>query len=257
MNEAAGTPRVPDTSAPVDIPWSEADSRHFIERGRIHIPNRDEIGDTILDLIPAEHDEPFLAVELGVGAGWLCEAILSRFPAARVIGLDGSPAMLRETAARLATFAGRFELRPFRLEDQEWRAALPSDVRCFASSLVIHHLSGEGKRTLYSDLYAHLEQRGAVLIADLVAPRSERERRYMARWWHADVRRQSLAFTGSLEAFDEFVRDQSNWYDYPDPMDMPSTIPEHLAWLDEAGFTETDVFWARAGHAIYGGYKHS
>lgn len=244
-----------DEMSALGIPWSERDSQHFIERGRIHIPNRDEIGETILDLLPAERDEPFLAVELGVGAGWLCEALLRQFPAARVIGLDGSPAMLRETAARLEPFAGRFELRQFRLEESAWRAALGNDVRCFFSSLVVHHLDGEGKRALYRDVYAHLEDGGAALIADLVAPRSERERRFMARGWDAEVRRQSLAFTGSLDAYDEFVRDESNWYVYPDPMDMPSTLPDHLAWLAEAGFTGTDVFWARAGHAIYGGYK--
>lgn len=245
-----------DTSAQ-EIPWSEADSLHFIERGQIHIPNRDEIGETILELLPAERDEPFLAVELGVGAGWLCEALLRRFPAARVIGLDGSPAMLRETARRLAPFAGRFELRQFRLEDDEWRSALSADVRCFVSSLVVHHLSGDGKRALYRDLYAHLEDGGAVLIADLMAPRGERERRFMARGLDAEVRRQSLAITGSLDVYEEFVRDEFNWYEHPDPMDMPSTVPEHLAWLAEAGFVETDVFWARAGHAVYGGYKGS
>jgi trans-aconitate methyltransferase len=239
------------------IPWSEADSQHFIERGRIHIPNRDEIGDTILDLIPAEPDEPFQAVELGVGAGWLCEAILRRFPSSRVIGLDGSPAMLREATTRLQPFAGRFELRSFRLEDDAWHTALGNDVRCFVSSLVVHHLSSDGKRQLYRDVYAHLEPGGAVLIADLVAPCSERQRRFMARSWDAEVRRQSLAFTGSLDAFEEFVRDASNWFDYPDPMDIPSSIPDHLTWLADAGFTATDVFWARAGHALYGGYRPS
>src|SRR5947209_19864693 len=90
------------------IAWREADSQRFIELGQIYTPARDEIRETILDLIPAEQDEPFLAVELGVGGGWLSEAILERFPAARVMGLDGSPTMLRETEARLQRFAGRF-----------------------------------------------------------------------------------------------------------------------------------------------------
>ena len=57
--------------------WSEADSRHFIDVGRIHIPRRDEIGEVILDLLPVEADEPFTAVEIGVGGGWLSEALLS------------------------------------------------------------------------------------------------------------------------------------------------------------------------------------
>ena len=246
-----------ESSNGADMPWSEADSRHFIERGQVHVPARDEIRETILELIPAEHDEPFLAVELGVGAGWLSEAILRRFPAARVLGLDGSPMMLRETENTLRPFAGRFELRRFRLEDRSWLADVGHDVRCFVSSLTIHHLDGAGKQALYRDLYEHLKDDGAVLIADLVAPRSERERRYMADWWDAEVERQSLALTGSREAYEEFASDHSNWYRYPDPMDMPSTVPEHLTWLAEAGFIGANVFWERAGHAVYGGYKSS
>ncbi|HET8627717.1 MAG TPA: class I SAM-dependent methyltransferase, partial [Thermomicrobiales bacterium] len=237
--------------------WSEADSQHFIELGRIYTPDRDEIRDTILDLLPARADEAFLAVELAVGAGWLSEAILARFPRARVLGLDGSPAMLRETAVRLRPYADRVELRPFRLEDPSWLADLPEAPRCVVSSLVLHHLDADGKRALYRALHDRLAPGGALLVADLVAPRSEWQRRYLARQWDAAVERQSLAFTGNLDAYHRFVAEHWNWYEYPDPVDMPSAVPEHLAWLAEAGFAGADVFWARAGHAVYGAYKVS
>jgi tRNA (cmo5U34)-methyltransferase len=235
--------------------WSEATSKHFIDLGHIYTPARDEIRESFLDLIPAALDEPFLAVELGVGDGWLSEAILGRFPLARVLGLDGSPTMLRETEAKLQPFTGRFELRQFRLEDRSWRAECGADVRCFVSSLVIHHLDGAGKQVLYRDLYEQLDGGGALLIADIVAPLSERERRYMARRWDEEVKRQSLAFSGSLNAFQQFVDTGWNWYEFPDPMDMPSAVPEHLKWLTEAGFAGANVFWERAGHAVYGGFK--
>jgi tRNA (cmo5U34)-methyltransferase len=237
------------------IPWSEADSRHFIEVGRIHIPSRSEIQQTILDLLPVEAAEPFLFVELGVGSGWLSEAILQRYPGARMLGLDASPTMLQETGARLQPFSGRFQLRRFRLQDPSWLTDIGNNVRCFVSSLVIHHLDAAGKQTLYRDLYQHLEAPGGVLIADLVAPRSEWEHRAMAEWWDAEVKRQSLAFTGSLDVYQQFLADHSNWFRYPDPVDMPSSVPEHLAWLTQAGFLGADVFWARAGHALYGAYK--
>jgi tRNA (cmo5U34)-methyltransferase len=240
-----------------DMWWSEADSQRFIELGRVYTPDRDEIRDTILDLLPVSADEPFLAVELAVGAGWLSEAILARFPRARVLGLDGSPAMLRETAARLRPYGGRVELRPFRLEDSSWLADLSEAPRCFVSSLVLHHLDADGKRALYRALYERLAPGGALLVADLVAPRSEWQRRYLARQWDAAVERQSLAFTGKPDAYRQFVAEHWNWYEYPDPVDMPSTVPEHLAWLAEAGFAGADVFWARAGHVVYGGYKES
>lgn len=238
-----------------DMPWNETESQAFLEVGRIHIPARDEIGEAILDLLPAEPDESFLTVELGVGGGWLCSAILERFPASRLLGLDGSATMLRATDARLQPFAGRFDLRQFRLEDRTWLADLGNDVRCFVSSLAVHHLDGAAKRTLYRDLHDHLEDGGAALIADLVEPVTERERRYMARAWDEEVEKQSLAFTGSLHVYHQFVEGHYNWYRYPDPMDTPSTVPEHLRWLTEAGFSNATVFWERAGHAIYGGSK--
>jgi tRNA (cmo5U34)-methyltransferase len=234
--------------------WDEANSRHFIAVGRIYTPGRDDLAEAFLRLIPAETEESFLALELGVGAGWLSEALLERFPACRLLGLDGSPAMLEETARRLRRFAGRFELRPFRLEDSAWRASGGEKPLCVLSSLVVHHLDGEGKRDLYRALRRRLALGGALLIADLVAPRGERERRYLARAWDDEVCRQSESQTGSLAAYREFVSEGWNWYEHPDPMDSPSTIGEHLRWLEEAGFLEASVFWLRAGHALYGGY---
>jgi trans-aconitate methyltransferase len=238
-----------------EIPWSESDSRHFIDIGEVYTPGRAEIRDVILDLVPAESDEGFLAVELGVGAGWLSDAILRRFPRSRILGFDGSPAMLAETGRRLEPFAGRFELRPFRLEDPSWLAALTEPVRCFVSSLVVHHLDGPEKRKLYRDLFPKLDGSGAVLIADLVEPSSEWERRHFAKAWEEAVRRQSIEGTGDLDAYTRFLEDHWNLYRYPDPVDMPSSVPDHLAWLAEAGFAGVNVFWERAGHAVYGGYQ--
>ncbi len=235
--------------------WSEADSEHFIDLGQIYIPFRQEIGEVILDLIPAERDEAFLAIDLGIGAGWLSAAILERFPQSRVLGLDGSPAMLRQAATMLHRFEGRFELRPFRLEDPFFLEALNERPRCVVSSLIIHHRDGPEKHALYRDLHAILETGGGLLIADIVAPAGERERRHMARAYDEVVKEQSLAYRGNLDAYQRFLNDQWNWYEHPDPMDKPSTIPEHLRWLEAAGFTGVNVFWERAGHAVYGGYK--
>ena len=37
--------------------------------------------------------------------------------------------------------------------------------------------------------------------------------------------------------------------------DKPSPLFDQLKWLDEAGFTDVDVFWMKAGHAIFSGRK--
>ena len=236
------------------MPWGETDSAAFVERGAVFTPARDEIEAALVALIPASVDEDFTVVEIGTGAGWLSEAILRAYPNASVIGLDGSPRMRQETAARLAPYGRRAEVRPFRLEEDAWLAHL-RDVRAFVSCLVIHHLDDAGKRALFAALYERLAPGGALLIADLVAPTSEPARRYAARAWDDDVRRQSLALTGDLAAYDEFRATQWNLFDFPDPVDMPSPLAEQLRWLADIGYVGVDAFWVRAGHAVYGGYK--
>jgi tRNA (cmo5U34)-methyltransferase len=58
-----------------------------------------------------------------------------------------------------------------------------------------------------------------------------------------------------MMTYQQFIDDRWTLYEYPDPLDMPSAAPDHLQWLAEAAFDAVNVFWERAGHAIYGGYK--
>lgn len=246
------------TGEKISAAWQESDSAHFIDLGRIYTPRRDELRDAFLDLIPAESDEAFVGAELGTGQGWLTAAMLDRFPAATMIGLDGSETMLQATAASLASFPGRFELRPFRLEESSWIEALPDGLRCIVSSLVVHHLRGPEKAALFRTLYGKLTPGGALLIADIMEPTSEWGRRHMANAWNADVEFQSVEYGGDRRAYDQFVADQWNYYEFPtgeDDIDFPSTLPEQLGWMTDAGFTGVDAFWIRAGHALFGGYR--
>lgn len=236
--------------------WGEGESRVFVEFGRAMVPGREEIERTILDLLPAAIDAPFVGVEIGTGTGWLCEAVLRTFPKARMVGLDGSPEMLRAAADLLAPHQDRVELRPFRLEEGSWIESLPR-VRVFLSSLVLHHIDGRGKRELFARLFDRLEPGGALLFADLMEPRTELARRHFACSWAEEIRRRSVAIHGDERAYEFFVRERWNVYEYPDPADRPSTLPEQLRWLEDAGFEGVDVFWSRAGHALLGGYRPS
>jgi tRNA (cmo5U34)-methyltransferase len=236
--------------------WGEDESKVFVEFGRAMVPGREEIEGTLLNLIPAELDEPFLGVEIGTGSGWLSAAVLREFSKAKILGLDGSPEMLKKAAELLGHYAERAELRRFRLEEpSSWADGLPQAVRVFLSSLVFHHLDGSGKRDLFMRLFDRLEPGGALLFADVMEPRTERARRHFAAAWEEEIRRRSVEIHGDGRAHEFFVRERWNIYDHPDPMDKPSTLLEQLRWMEEAGFEGVDVFWARAGHALLGGYK--
>ena len=234
--------------------WSEDESEAFAEFDRAMVPGREEIERTLLELLPAGRDEPFIGVEIGTGTGWLSAAVLREFPRARMMALDGSPEMLRRTGELLAPYGERAELRPFRLEEPSWTEELPP-ARVFLSSLVLHHLDGPGKRELFARLFARLEPGGALLLADVMQPRTERACRHSAVAWGEEIRRRSLEIHGDARAHEFFERERWNIYDHPDPMDTPSTLPEQLRWMEEAGLEGVDVFWARAGHALLGGYR--
>lgn len=85
MIGSTSSPSVPGVTAA----WQEADSQRFLALGAIYTPRRNEIQDAILDLIPATPSDNFTGVELGIGQGWLTDAILRRFPHARMIVLMG------------------------------------------------------------------------------------------------------------------------------------------------------------------------
>lgn len=253
-----GTDRIGSTPPGSTPPprWSETESEAFLSLGAIFTPWRDVMAEVLCDLIPAGPGDEFVVVDIGAGSGWLSKALLEAFPRAHVIALDGSAAMLEHARQLLAPFGERAEVRPFELESPSWLQELTGPVRCFLSCLVIHHLEDGAKRELLRALHRHLEPGGAVLIADIVRPSSEWGRRHAARAWDQDARRRSVELTGALAAYETLARDRWNWFEHPDdPMDKPATLLDQLQWLVEAGFTGVDVFWARAGHAIFGGFR--
>src|SRR5688572_23753761 len=89
--------------------WSEENSASFIAYGRFFNPERERQFEVIGDRVAAavEGETAPLFVELCCGAGDLAAFLLGRFPAARYLALDGSPAMLAEAAKQCATFRER------------------------------------------------------------------------------------------------------------------------------------------------------
>jgi tRNA (cmo5U34)-methyltransferase len=234
--------------------WDERDSHDFIDLGRFFVPDREEQVAAVLDMVPDPGDG--LLVDLCCGEGLLSRALLERFPRARVLAMDLSPAMLEHARAALAAHGERFTARQFDLGDRSWRS-FPEPVRAFVSSLAVHHLDGAGKRELFLDLAAALAPGGAVVIADLVKPASPASHQLAARAWDDAVRRRSLELAGHLGPYEKFRDERWNLYadPEPDPIDQPSPLLDQLRWLEAAGLTGVDVYWLKAGHAVFGGVR--
>ncbi len=235
--------------------WSEANSQQFIDYGRYFVPAREQQIELLCNLVPpAGGTMQFL--ELCCGEGLLAEALLEHFPQARLTGYDGSPRMLGRAVTRLERFQDRFSAREFDLAQTDWRDGI-AQYQAVVSSLAIHHLDAAAKQALYSDAWQMLLPGGAFLIADLVLPLGEQALAVAADEWDAAVRQRALELDGTLEAYEFFTREGWNYFRYPDAMDMPSPLSDHLRWLEAAGYQELNVFWTHAGHAIWGGRRPS
>lgn len=236
--------------------WTEGLSQSFLEHGRYFIPDRKHQIDLISALLPDSraHGAVF---DLGCGAGLLSEAILIAHQNLSAWGLDNSEIMLAAASRRLAVFGRRFKAVRFDLARREWpEAGLP--LQAVVSSLAIHHLDGPGKAALFKEIYTQLAPGGALVIADLLLHASPAAAAAWADEWDSAVRENAQALDGDLSGFEAFERAQWNTYRYPippDDIDQPSTLVEQLRWLSAAGFGGVDVFWLRAGHAVFGGYK--
>ncbi len=128
-------------------------------------------------------------------------------------------------------------------------------ANAIVSSLAVHHLEGSEKAELFRAMYDLLIPGGTFLIADIVQPTTKEGITYAAQQWDMAVQEQSKKLDDSLKTYEYFVAERWNYFLHPDPGDKPSTLLDQLFWLQEAGFVKADVYWMKAGHAIFGARK--
>jgi tRNA (cmo5U34)-methyltransferase len=141
-------------------------------------------------------------LELGIGTGETTRRVLAAHPGARLIGIDSSEDML--AAARRSLDPQRVDLRLGRLEDP--LPAGPFDLA--VSVLAVHHLKGDGKAELFRRVAATLRPGGRFVLGDVVVP----------------------------ERPEDAITPISPDYDFP------STVPDQVRWLGQAGFTASPTW---------------
>jgi tRNA (cmo5U34)-methyltransferase len=151
-------------------------------------------------------------LELGTGTGETARRVLSRYPQARLTGIDISAEMLAVARRRLPPE------QVVELVIRGMQEPLPEGPFDLAvSALTIHHLDGSGKAHLFRRLSRCLRPRGRFVMGDVVVPDDP-----------ADV------VTPLTPAYD-----------------MPSPIDCLLGWLGEAGF-DAHVVWHEKDLAVIG-----
>jgi tRNA (cmo5U34)-methyltransferase len=235
--------------------WTEDLSKKFMDYGRYFVPDRDgqmhRIAALLADLEPGAR-----IVELCCGEGLLAEVLLEAYPTYSIQAFDGSTEMLTQAQIRLARYKERFQCHIFDLASASWRTFI-SPVNAIISSLAIHHLPGLEKQGLFRDIFRILAPGGILVIADVLEVIGVAGKKLASDEWDQAVHQRSFELGGNNKAFEFFEGEGWNMHRHldPDDIDKPSPIFNQLKWLEDAGFSEIDVNWSFAGHAIFSARK--
>ncbi len=186
-------------------------------------PRRLEGESVLLEHVP-RHVRRVL--DLGTGDGRLLALLQMDRPEMIGVGLDFSTVML---AAARERFAGDERIE---LVEHDLAESLPDLGRFDAvvSSMAIHHLPHERKRSLCDEVLELLEPSGIFANFEHVA---------------SPTQRLHLAF---FAAIDEPVENE-------DPSDRCLDVETQLGWLRELGFDDVDCYWKWLEMALLIGVK--
>lgn len=204
--------------------------REYDARIRTFIPWYEEMLAAAAASLPAHKGADPTLIDIGIGSGALASACLSRWPRARVTGVDADAEILQMAAARLGrrltTLVGDFET-----------AVLP---KCDAvvSAYALHHVpTARRKAALVRRIHRALKRGGTFVIADcllaeradLAASDHEAWLRHLREHYSAA---QSRAYLRAWSFEDHYF-----------------TLNDELTLLRSAGF-RADVRWRRHSFAV-------
>ena len=191
--------------------WTSAEHVGRYLRRADEYPRRVEGESVLLDHVP--RGAPRI-LDLGSGDGRLLAMLQADRPRMLGVGLDFSDLMLGAARER---FAGDERIE---LVEHDLAEPLPALGRFDAvvSSMAIHHLEHDRKRSLYAEVFERLEPGGTFANFEHVASPSERLH---------------VAFYAAI----------GEPMEHEDPSDRLLDVETQLAWLREVGFVDVDCYW--------------
>lgn len=200
----------------------EAHAPEYNALRRKLIPPFDRFFGAAVEAISFGGNDPKRILDLGAGTGLLTSQLADRYPGARFVLQDGSPAMLEQASELLGDKIESVVVSDFADPLPEG----PFDA--VVSSLAIHHLEDEGKRDVYARAHDALAPKGWFVNAEQVAgPTATLEKQFNE--WHARAAKAQGAtddeWNAALERFKH---------------DRRSSVHDQMKWLTQIGFTDVE-----------------
>ncbi len=199
-------------------------------------------------LLPFDEQADVTFLDLGAGTGAATRAILERHPRSTAILADFSREMMGAGEAELRPFTGRYRYVEFDMLAGVWPDDIPAAVDAVVTSLCVHHLPDERKRSLFGEIFEHLRPGGWYLSYDPVLAENPV---VAATWTRVNDKENPEAARKRLHRTPQEQARYENHVRYISRLDL------QLDYLRSAGFEGVEVWWKRLDYVIVGGNRPS
>ncbi len=216
-------------------------------------PNRAKMVELAVEFVPFPQDAEITVLDLGVGTGFMTRHLLEAYPRARVIGVDGAPAMIEMAKLRLGSMAERVDFRVGDFRELGTLVRKDETAATALSSYALHHLDRDAKTEVIRQAVDLLEPGGWFINADLIVATSSGVEARMQQLRVDGIMRR--APPGDRRFADEkatrrFLHDLE-----AEEGDQPVTLQQDLEIMTSAGLEEGCVLWLEYREAVSAGRK--
>ncbi len=193
-------------------------------------PSRAEQLSILIAIIERVYAPGTSILDLGIGSGLVELSLFAHVPAAQVVGVDQSEAMIALAERRLEPYVDRCQIVRHDLAEIE-TLSLPDRVCSAAFSVqTLHHIPHEAQQAVYQSVARLLPPGGVFVHMERIALDADAFASVIPPAWEALESRAEVTSGGTAEDFLARLRSKNEY---------AASLEQHLTWLREAGFAAT------------------
>lgn len=219
------------------------------------IPKKQEMLQTIAEMIPFDNEKALKALEIGAGNGALTEKVLSYFPKSSYIFSDASEGMLDEAKKRFVGKKGvpmKFAIADF--NKPKWFSVFgESKFDVIVSSLCFHYTATKRRGYFFKELSALLGKNGVLIYSTAVESPHKIIQKHIEKNHRLFLKRRFK------EVMNMEVTDADMDKMYKEKRGRlgvnTMTAENHLHYLKKAGFSRYELIWRFRHYVIFMGVR--
>ncbi len=199
------------------------------------VMRNDELHERLIGSVALDGSKELNILDLGCGTGHGISLLLTKFPNAKITGVDFCDRMIENAREKLKNSLKRVRLRGDDFRKMEFGEKYDAVV----SAIAIHNVTHEEKNELFGKIYTSLNDGGVFVNGDFVGGETS-EMDEQCKNVYQEFLKENLR-GGELEA----------WLRHASEEDMPLALSKQYHMLRNHGFRGIKLVWQFNNEAVY------